>query len=477
MPIYIHISQENEGVVMSDNLASIKLVPIGIEDISERQICMSNRLIKRLGINPKQKLHVCFGKRISKVKVTEIANVPHDEIHLNEKFLNELSRVFHHHKFLVKYIQATEMLYIGPIIGLVTEIPAIHEDQEPNFGSIHTFCKELNQFVTNAGGFFYVFHYQDFSAESVNGYYFDDNKWVSANLPLPDVVYNRIHSRRSEQTRLFTTFRNVLEQFSIPMFNDRFLSKWEVYQQLIQEDSIHPFMPETRLLSQENFYEFIEKYESIFIKPVHGSQGRNIMKLVKEDEHIIIQTSKTPQQNHPIKEYFKNDVFYRLKPYLHNRIYIIQQGIPLINFEDKTMDFRILVHKNQRNLWDVTSLVARISAEQQFVSNLAKGGKIMKPLVVLTSFFKKDTAVQLIALMKELAIHAAEIISRNTNGITGELGIDIGIDDSGMPWIIEVNSKPSKNFEDSLTKIRPSAKAIIQFCTKLALDGVLEMEE
>jgi glutathione synthase/RimK-type ligase-like ATP-grasp enzyme len=201
------------------------------------------------------------------------------------------------------------------------------------------------------------------------------------------------------------------------------------------------------------------------------------MKLVKEDEHIIMQTSKTPQQNHPIKEYLKNDVFYRLKPYLHNRIYIIQQGIPLINFEDKTMDFRILVHKNQRNLWDVTSLVARISAEQQFVSNLAKGGKIMKPLVVLTSFFNKDTAVPLIAQMKELAIHAAEIISRNTNGITGELGIDIGVDNSGMPWIIEVNSKPSKNFEDSFTKIRPSAKAIIQFCTKLALDGVLEMEE
>jgi glutathione synthase/RimK-type ligase-like ATP-grasp enzyme len=462
---------------MSDNLASIKLVPVGTEDISEGQIYMSNRLIKRLGIKPKQKLHICLGKRITNVKVAQIANMPHDEIQLNENFLNEFSIVLQHHKFLVKYIQATEMLYIGPIIGLVTEIPAIHEGQEPNFGSIHTFCKELNQFVTNAGGFFYVFHYQDFSDESVNGYYFDENKWVSAMLPLPDVVYNRIHSRRSEQTRYFTTFRNVLEQYSIPMFNDRFLSKWEVYQQLMQEDSIHPFMPETRLLSQENLYEFIDQYEAIFIKPVHGSQGRNIMKLVKEDENILMQTSRNPQPNHPIKKYLKNNVFYQLKPYLHNRINIIQQGIPLINFGDKTMDFRVLVHKNQQNLWDVTSLVARISAEQQFVSNLAKGGKIMKPLIALTSYFNKETAVQLVALMKELAIHAAEIISRNTNGITGELGIDIGVDNSGMPWIIEVNSKPSKNFEDKVTKIRPSAKAIIQFCTKLALDGVLEMEE
>jgi glutathione synthase/RimK-type ligase-like ATP-grasp enzyme len=476
MPIFTHLYM-NEGVLMSDNLASIKIVPYGTEDISEGQICMSSHLIQRLGIHPKQNIRICLGKRMTKVKVAEIANVPRNEIHLHENFLNEFLIGFQNHKFLAKYDQTNEMIYIGPIIALVTEIPSIQEDQEPNFGSIHTFCKELNQFVTKSGGFFYVFHYCDFSEESVNGYYFDDNKWVSAKLPLPDVVYNRIHSRRSEQTRLFKTFRNVLEQFSIPMFNDRFLSKWEVYQHLIQENSIHPFMPETRLLSQENFYELIDQYESLFIKPIHGSQGRNIIKLVKEEEHILLQTSKAPEQNHLTKKYLKKDVFYQLKPYLHNRIYIIQQGIPLLHFEDKTMDFRVLVHKNHRNLWEATSLVARISAEQQFVSNLAKGGKIMKPLQVLTSFFKKETAVQLISLMKELAIHAAEIISHNTNGITGELGIDIGIDDSGMPWIIEVNSKPSKNFEDKVTKIRPSAKAIIQFCTKLAIDGVLEMEE
>jgi glutathione synthase/RimK-type ligase-like ATP-grasp enzyme len=428
-------------------------------------------------MNQNRTIRICLGKRITKVKVTENANVPYDEIQLNDRFLNKFLICFYKQKFIAKYMQANEMLYIGPIIALVTEIPSIQENQEPNFGSIHTFCKELNQFVTKTGGFFYVFHYQDFSGESVDGYYFDQNKWVFAKLPPPDVVYNRIHSRQKEQTRLFKTFRNVLEQFSIPMFNDRFLSKWEVYQHLTQEKNIHPFMPVTRLLSQESFFEFIDQFESVFIKPVHGSQGRNIIKLVKEDEQVLVQTSKTPLPNNSIKKYLKNNVFYQLKPNLHNRIYIIQQGIPLIHFEDKTIDFRVLVHKNQRSFWEVTSLVARISAEQQFVSNLAKGGKVMKPLPVLTSFFNKETAVQLISLMKELSIHAAEIIGANTNGITGELGIDIGVDVSGMPWIIEVNSKPSKNFEDSLTKIRPSAKAIIQFCTKLALDGVLEMEE
>jgi glutathione synthase/RimK-type ligase-like ATP-grasp enzyme len=463
---------------MSVNLVSIKLVPFEAQNMFEGQIRMSSYLIKRLGIQPNQILRICLGKKITTVKVAEVSYLPRDEIHFNdERFLNKFSIVFHHHKFLAKYISTKETLYIGPIIALLTEIPSVQDDEEPNFGSIHTFCKELNQFVTKNGGFFYVFHYYDFSGESVNGYYFDENKWVYSKLPLPDAVYNRIHFRKNEQTRSFKNFRMALEQFSIPMFNDRFLSKWEVYQHLMQESRIHPFMPETCLLSQESFYEFMEQYESVFIKPVHGSQGRNIIKLVNEGENIQFQTSRTSLPNHPIKKYLKNNAFYQLKPYLHNRIYIIQQGIPLLHFEGKPMDFRVLVHKNQQDLWEVTSLVARISAEEQFVSNLAKGGKVMKPLQVLTSFFNKETAFKLISLLKEVSIDAAEIISRNTNGITGELGIDIGIDDSGKPWIIEINSKPSKNFEDSLSKIRPSAKAIIQFCTKLALDGVLEMEE
>jgi carbamoylphosphate synthase large subunit len=76
-----------------------------------------------------------------------------------------------------------------------------------------------------------------------------------------------------------------------------------------------------------------------------------------------------------------------------------------------------------------------------------------------------------------LALETAAIIGHHSEGVTGELGIDIGVDDNSRLWIIEVNSKPSKSFEDGLKKIRPSAKAIIQFCTMLALDKAIVKEE
>ena len=78
--------------------------------------------------------------------------------------------------------------------------------------------------------------------------------------------------------------------------------------------------------------------------------------------------------------------------------------------------------------------------------------------------------------MKELAVEIASLISRNSEGLTGELGIDIGIDTEGNPWLIEVNSKPSKNFEEQEIKIRPSAKAIILYCFKLALERAIIKE-
>jgi glutathione synthase/RimK-type ligase-like ATP-grasp enzyme len=134
------------------------------------------------------------------------------------------------------------------------------------------------------------------------------------------------------------------------------------------------------------------------------------------------------------------------------------------------MDFRALCHKSLNNNWHVTSVVARISAEDEFVSNIARGGEILAPLKALGSLMSKEEAKETLARIKDLSTDTAAALSLQSPGIIGELGIDIGIDEAAHPWLIEVNSKPSKNFDDGLMKIRPSAKAIIQFCTLLAFD-------
>ncbi|MEH7884573.1 YheC/YheD family protein [Bacillus sp. JJ1609] len=351
---------------------------------------------------------------------------------------------------------------ISPVIALLTEIK---EEQGPDFGKVHSFCEELHQGVSELGGSFYVFSLKGFSDEGVEGFYYDDDEddWKKGSLPFPNVIYNRISSRRTEYSKGFKGFLNKLESRGISIFNHRFLSKWEIHEFLMKEEHLHPYIPETQLFTEPVLESMLNHHDELYIKPVHGSQGRQIIQLVKDDGLIHASFSTVQPKELPAFSNVKN-----LARALSNKVkkqqYIIQQGIQLSELNGRRMDFRVLCHKNDQHFWQVTSIVARVSAEHYFVSNIARGGEVMRPAHTLSLIFGKEQARQQLALMKELALETAEAISQHAEGLTAELGIDIGIDIKGNLWLIEANSKPSKNFEERGTKIRPSTKAIIEHC-------------
>ncbi|WP_079507888.1 YheC/YheD family endospore coat-associated protein [Mesobacillus jeotgali] len=349
-----------------------------------------------------------------------------------------------------------------PVIALLTEV---REDHGPDFGKVHSFCEELHQGITDSGGSFYVFSLKDFSDDGVKGFYYDRDagEWKKGTLPLPRVIYNRVSSRRTEFSKGFKGFLNKLHAMGIKIFNHRFLSKWEIHEFLMEEDHLQSFIPETHLFNESMLEKMLGKYDELYIKPVHGSQGRNIIQLVKSNEMIHASLSSMPAKE---LSAFQDvaELARAFAPLVEKRLCIIQQGVQLSELNGRKMDFRVLCHKNAQQFWKVTSIVARLSAEQYFVSNIARGGEVMKPAQTLALIFGKEQARQQLALMKELALETAETIGRHAEGHTAELGIDIGIDIKGSLWLIEANSKPSKNFEERGNKIRPSTKAIIDHC-------------
>lgn len=442
------------------------------ENIEE--IILSKRLLDTLGLDQKKEVKIFIGSIVQIVKI-RVKKIPYSEIFFSEQLMADIHLPFQRLKLQVKHNSETNSLYLGPVIGLLTDLPANQHD-EPYFRSIHSFCEELGQRIGETGGLFYVFSYKDFASNLVNGYSLVDGKWKYEKLPLPTVVYNRIHYRRIEQLQLFQSFRKKLDRLNIPFFNDRFLSKWEVHQYLYSDAEMQPYLPETKFFSKDNVLEFLEKYPVIFLKPVHGSQGKNIIKLSKKDDCFLLQSSSSTSPGHSIPLQSAEEIFKQLQPMLRKRIYIIQQGIPLVVHQTRPIDFRVLCHKTPYGDWQITSIVARISGEEQFVSNLARGGEIVKPLKALRFFFSKKASKEILSSMKDFAKNASKLINDHSEGITGELGIDIGVDGTGGIWLIEVNSKPSKNFEQPSIKIRPSTEAILQFCTVLAF-GMVEKKE
>ena len=458
---------------MSFSLTPILIIPKKLTDKNKDVIQMSAQLFKQLHLNRHSEINISIGRKTIPA-IIQIEDLPDNTIHFSEDFMEAFHLPIQPLKFQAMIINESQTLKLGPVAALLTD-SIENQDNGPKFRSIHLFCEELQQGICEKGGFFFVFSYKQFLSQ---GYYMEDGKWKAAQLPVPDVIYNRIHSRALEFKKEFKHFRQKVDQLLIPFFNDRFLSKWEVYEHLKHERNVDSYLPNTKLFSKDHFIDLAQKYDTLFLKPIHGSQGRNIIKINRDpDFHYSFETSiKTL----PVKKdasFSLEELFLLIKPLIHNRFYIIQQGISLMSYQSSSMDFRVLCHQNQDNIWRVTSTVARISANQEFVSNLARGGTLTRPLNALRTCFSDKKSIEVLAQMKELALVTASIISRNSQGIIGELGIDIGVDQEGKPWLIEVNSKPSKNFEDGLAKIRPSAKAIIQFCTILAFDSAVIKED
>jgi hypothetical protein len=347
------------------------------------------------------------------------------------------------------------------IIAVLTEV--YEQDQDgPSFKNIHTFCEELHEYVTKSGGFFYVFTLRNTSKEAFTGFYFDGMHWQKAQLPLPDYVYNRIHVRGTEVSERFAAFMELAKQFNIKIFNQRFLSKWEVHKWLSQRKHLQAFLPETYLYKDASLSELLKTYNDLYIKPLNGSQGRGIYWLHKQKNILLAISGKEGIKQQQFTN--SHEVTSALAQKIGSKPHLVQQGIDLLKWEENNLDFRVLCHRKNTQEWKVTSVVARSSAEDHFASNLALGGKLLRPQRVLSSFFGKELATTKLSLMKELALEGAHCVSGHVNGLMVELGVDIGIDVSGHLWIIEINSKPSKNLGERSGKIRPSAKAIIDYC-------------
>lgn len=457
-------------------MESISYLPITIQPTKTFQenqymINASSSLLHYWGIRTSEPIHLCIGTKEIEVTCIE-KEIDKDRMMVSEQLLEELPLPVKEYRFLSYFDKSRKKLLVGPIVALMTELREL-EDGKPDFRSVHTFCEELHDTSQIGGGLLYICPLKDFSADRVKGWYYREDGWEKGNFIPPNVIYNRIHSRKLEASSFFDHFKKQTSLAQIPYFNEQFLSKWDVHQLLHGEKQLQPFLPHTEKFTKEGLITFFTKDKKVFIKPINGSQGRFIYKVSHSAGIVVVETSTSGKMNDFLIDDFLAWFTNKHRP----SAFIIQEAIPLIQHQNKQLDFRVLCHKNYQDRWKVTSLVARASAPDQFVSNLARGGELLKPVQALSGQFEQERIPTLIQQMKELALDAAHTISGSQLGLVGELGIDMCIDIDGKPWIIEANSKPSKNIEEQQEKIRPSAKAIFEYATALAFGQLRRQEQ
>lgn len=358
---------------------------------------------------------------------------------------------------------------IGPLIGLMTSSRSATQ-LAARSGYIRPYI--------NAGhkkSFFFAFHPYDvnWTSETVGGYFMTANgDWIRKTVPLPDVVYNRMGSRRSERLISMEKLKERFQRRGIPIFNWSFFDKSDVYDLLAGEPEAEQHVPES--ITGPEFQEIkdmLAKHRFIYLKPTAGSLGRGIMRITYKPRAGYYIRYRRNGQNTVIRY----DRFNELQRAIRRRTgslsrYVCQQGIRLAEIDRCPIDFRFHLNKDRSDRWVVAGIGAKKAGRGSVTTHLRNGGKLLTPEQALKLTFG-SRANEILEKAKKETIKLAEAIERKSNKRVGELGFDIGIDSKGNIWMFEANAKPGRSiFKHPALKGqgKQSLRYLFEYCMYLS---------
>jgi len=340
---------------------------------------------------------------------------------------------------------------LGPLIGIfANRFPKINKP----FGEQTSFFRKLKLAATNQNSLCFVFGPEDVDWEnkvirgSIPPIPDDDaTGWLTMTLPFPDVIYDRGLFPKGEQRRLATETRKILRHHpEVKMFNPAFFGKWKTHKLLSKHDDLKQHLPETRLLrSTTDVHELLQKHDCIYLKPSGGSSGKGIFRIFQTpDGYIMNYRSKRTVNTREItmRSFLDN----RIRAITENRRYVVQQGLQLANFNGSPFDIRIIMQRNLHGDWLRTGMAARVAKKGCYISNIHAGGHAQRVSTILAQVFPDpQTADSTINEIRRICALIVSWVTAESSPLFGEIAVDLGVDESGKVWIIELNAIPGRS--------------------------------
>ncbi len=360
-----------------------------------------------------------------------------------------------------------------PVIGIFT-LPARGGGWNAGrFGNRSPFMRELVRAARARGARCYVFGPADIDWEnqifrgSVPSL---DGSWRPGDFPPPDVVYDRIPSVRSEgRADVIETKERLRALTEGRYFNPGFISKLALYQWMRQSRLGRRLMPATEPAADFGQIEkMLQRCGTIYLKPFFGSLGRGIVRVDRIGPgSYLVRLPRTDRADRWIRV-GDDSLQTILDKHVRWGSYLVQRGLRLARVNDRSFDIRVLVQKNIRGRWLVASAVARMAHLGSAVSNLARGGEIIRPSAALMDAFgwNRPQALGKVARIRRLAVNVARAIDKASGQSHGELGLDLAVDQDGRTWLLEANAKPARepHFESEPRVARISTRRLIGYC-------------
>ncbi|WML38636.1 YheC/YheD family protein [Neobacillus sp. OS1-2] len=393
-------------------------------------------------IQDRQIKRIAFGS-----KSMEVEFLPHpdkdDRIVISRKIQEAIQ--FPHFKVPLHAFVENEILYIGPLVGIFTA-GFTSFPQQP-MGERTLFFSKLLSVNKTVGALPFVFGEQHINWEqgTIEGYFFHNEGWQIVEVPLPNVIYDRLPNRKSEGNPKLIKVRDRLQkEYLIPWYNPGFFNKLDIYERLQQDAAVTNYLPETYpFTSFSDIETMLSKYGHVYLKPKNGSLGLGVHQVIY-DKHTDDYYCRY-QDNQGVNRLRKYSSLERLfqSVFAHQTVetMLVQQGIHLLRNEQRAIDFRVHTNKDDQGKWHVTAIAAKIAGSGSVTTHARSGGDIK----TISEIFPAEKCELYTERLSNAALLLSTALDANVEGIIGEIGFDLGIDRNGDVWLFEANSKPGRS--------------------------------
>ena len=221
-------------------------------------------------------------------------------------------------------------------------------------------------------------------------------------------------------------------------------SKWSQYHVLRRKRLLREYLPNTDLLTQETFCDYLHRYKAIILKPCIGQNGIGVLQISRKSDwtyeiHVGIKKLTKPSMDeafHTIK-----------KSYLSKDEYIVQEKIALVTINNCPIDIRVVTQKVGA-AWEVTGKIVKVAGEQFFITNAVQKLLTLDQAIQHAKLPRIHTK-NLDTRLNKLCLLASALLEENNEGLT-IIGFDIGMTKNESLWIIEGNKVPDINMFDKL---------------------------
>lgn len=294
----------------------------------------------------------------------------------------------------------------------------------------------------------YVFFAEDvdFDSGRIRGMTFSEkrNAWVTRYQRLPDAVYNRIPTRKHEAKTSVRSVLEAIQEQGIPLFNTRYLYKFEVYKAAKNSQTIAPHLPETRRLRGVNDLEtMLAKHGTVYLKRNDGTLGNGIG-VIKATRNGIVLKKTGANRKVQKKRLSRQQLSAVVTMYLRRGRYLVQQGLDLVTYQGRPLDFRVMVQKRGDGKWRLTGAATRVAGPKQITTHVPRGGSRLSFAqgIMCAAGADPRRTKTMASEIRKLCCATARRVERTLGLHLAEASLDVGIDVNGKIWIIEMNSKP-----------------------------------